>query len=120
MAQPDLTIYHNSRCSKSRGALELLREQGIEPTIINYLDQPPTVDQLRELLAKLGLGPRDVLRRGEAAYRERGLADPTLTDAQILAAIAAEPRLLERPIVVSGDRAVLARPPERVLELLVD
>lgn len=111
-------LYHNPRCSKSRGALELLRERGIEPEIVSYLEQAPTVDQLRGLLRLLGTGPRALLRIGETEYTELGLSDPALDDAALVAAMHAHPRLIERPVFVHGGRAVIGRPPERVLELL--
>lgn len=114
----EVTLYHNPRCSKSRAALELLRSRGVEPTIVAYLDAPPDGPALAELLRKLGVGPRQVLRTGEPEYAELGLADPALDDAALLQAIASHPRLLERPIAVRGARAVIGRPPERVLELL--
>jgi len=114
----DVTLYHNPRCSKSRAALELLRSRGIEPTIVAYLDTPPDARALAELLRKLTLGPRQVLRTGEPEYAALGLADPALDDAALVQAIVTHPRLLERPIAVSGARAVIGRPPERVLELL--
>lgn len=111
-------LYHNARCSKSRGALELLRERGIEPELVFYLDTPPDAAQLRELLALLGLPARALLRTGEPEYAQLGLADPTLGDDALVAAMAAHPRLIERPVFVHGGRAVIGRPPERVLELL--
>lgn len=111
-------LYHNPRCSKSRGALELLRERGIEPTIVPYLETPPTAQQLRELLAMLGLPPRDLLRTGEDEYAALGLSDGSLSDSALIEAMVAHPRLIERPIFVHGKRAVIGRPPERVLELL--
>lgn len=113
-----ITLYHNPRCSKSREALALLQQHGIEPTLRLYLDTPLTVTELRALLPALALSPRDLLRSSETAYKERGLADPTLADSVLLEAMVAEPRLLQRPIAVSGQRAVLGRPPEAVLELL--
>jgi arsenate reductase len=110
-------MWHNPRCSKSRGALALLAEHGIEPTIVRYLDEAPTRDQLVDVLRRLGTDdPRAIVRAGEARYRELNLAnaDPeTLLDA-----LAANPILIERPIVLVGNRAVVARPPERVLELV--
>lgn len=112
------TLYHNPRCSKSRGALALLQERGIDARIVDYLEQPPTADELRRLLGLLGLGPRELMRTGEAEYTELGLDDPTLDDDALIAAMHAHPRLIERPIFVAGDRAVIGRPPERVLELL--
>ncbi|MBB5016730.1 arsenate reductase (glutaredoxin) [Rehaibacterium terrae] len=114
----DTVLYHNPRCSKSRGALELLRERGIEPRIVAYLDTPPSVDELTRLQAMLGLPPRAWMRKGEPEYAELGLDDDSLTDAQLIAAMAAHPRLIERPIFVHRGRAVVGRPPERVLELL--
>ncbi|QQN50579.1 arsenate reductase (glutaredoxin) [Stutzerimonas balearica] len=114
----DLILYHNPRCSKSRGALELLQARGMEPTIVRYLDTPPSEAELHALLAKLGLSARQLLRTGEEEYQSLGLADTALTDAQIIAAMARHPRLIERPILIAGDKAVIGRPPERVLELL--
>lgn len=114
----DTRLYHNPRCSKSRGTLELLRERGIEPTIINYLDTPPTADELRALLAMLGASARELLRTGESEYAELGLADSGKSEEQLVEAMATHPRLIERPIFVHAGRAVVGRPPERVLELL--
>ena len=112
------TLYHNTRCTKSRGALELLRERGIEPEVVLYLEQPPSVEDLRALVAMLGTGARGLLRTGEPEYAELGLDDPTLDDEALLAAMHAHPRLIERPVFVHGGRAVIGRPSERVLELL--
>ena len=114
----DLTLYHNPRCSKSRGALELLEARGLAPTVVRYLDTPPSADQLRALLDKLGIVPRELLRSGEDEYKALGLADSSLSDAQLIAAMVAHPKLIERPILVAGERAVIGRPPEKVLELL--
>jgi arsenate reductase len=111
-------LYHNPRCSKSREALQLLAARGIQPTLAPYLDRPLDAGQLRELLRRLNLGPRDLLRTGEAEYAELGLADPALGEEQLIAALVAHPRLIERPIFVHAGRAVIGRPPERVLELL--
>ena len=111
-------LFHNPRCSKSRGALELLQQHGVSPRIVSYLETPPDVDTLRALLRQLGLPSRDLLRTGEPEYAALGLADPALDDEQLLAAMVAHPRLMERPIFVHGDRAVIGRPIERVLELL--
>jgi arsenate reductase len=113
-----LTVYHNPRCSKSRQTLKLLREQGVEPRIVEYLKEPPDAALLKRLLKMLGLSARDLLRRGEAAYKEFGLADPATSDDELIAAIVNNPILLERPIVVKGDKAVIGRPPENVLKLL--
>ena len=115
---PAGTLFHNTRCSKSRGALDLLRERGVEPALVYYLETPPDAAQLRALLAMLGLPPCGLLRTGEPEYAALGLADPSVTDDQRIAAMAAHPRLIERPVFVHGGRAVIGRPPERVLELL--
>lgn len=112
------TIFHNPRCSKSRAALELLRERGVDPDIRDYQRQPPSVGELGDLVRKLGSGARSLLRTGETEYAALGLDDPSLDDAALLAAMAAHPRLIERPIFIDGDRAIIGRPPERVLELL--
>lgn len=112
------TLYHNPRCSKSRGALELLAERGITPTIVPYLEQPPDAAGIRELLRLLGLPARSLLRTVEAEYRESKLDDPSLGEDALIDAMARHPRLIERPIFVHGGRAVIGRPPERVLELL--
>lgn len=111
-----VTLYHNPRCSKSRQALQLLQERGVDIDTVPYLEQPPTAAQLRELLRQLGMAPRQLLRSGEAEYRELNLADAD--DDALIAAMVAHPRLIERPIAVVGERAVVGRPPERVLELL--
>jgi len=96
----------------------LLRDNGVEPEIINYLETPPSEVELDRMLGLLGMEPRELLRRREKEYKELGLADPDLSRQQLIAAMAHHPRVIERPIVVSGDRAVLGRPTERVLELL--
>ena len=113
-----LAIYHNPRCSKSRQTLALLHERGLEPEIILYLETPPSEAKLEELLGRLGLSPREAMRRKAAPYRDLGLDDPSLTRAELIAAMAAHPILIERPVVVSGARAALGRPPERVLDIL--
>lgn len=110
-------IYHNPRCSKSREALALLQAQGQTPEVIDYLQDPPDVEELQTLLQRLALPARELLRSGEDEYQALGLADPSLPEAALLAAIAAHPRLLQRPIVVNGERAVIARPPELLLGL---
>ena len=111
-------LYHNPRCSKSRAALELLRERGVEPRIVAYLDTPPSLEELREVLAMLDLPARALLRTGEEAYATLGLEDPSLTDEQLLQAMATHPKLIERPIFIHGGRAAVGRPPEQVLTLL--
>ncbi|GAB3463178.1 arsenate reductase (glutaredoxin) [Azotobacter salinestris] len=114
----DLTLYHNPRCSKSRGALELLEARGLQPKLVRYLETPPSAAELGALLGKLGIPARQLLRIGEEEYKTLNLADPALDEAQLIAAMAAHPRLIERPILVAGDRAVIGRPPEKILELL--
>lgn len=114
----DLTLYHNPRCSKSRGALELLEARGLQPKVVRYLETPPSAAELEELLSKLGLSARQLLRTGEEEYKTLNLANPALGEAQLIEAMATHPRLIERPILVAGDRAVIGRPPEKVLELL--
>ncbi|PJK12199.1 arsenate reductase (glutaredoxin) [Lysobacteraceae bacterium NML120232] len=113
-----MRYYHNPRCSKSRQALQLLRERGIEPELVAYLDTPPDADALRQLLGKLGMRPRQLLRSGEDAYKAQGLDNPALDDEALIAAMLATPILIERPIFENGDRAIVGRPPERVLEIL--
>lgn len=113
-----VTIYHNPRCSKSRQALALLEERGVAPEIVLYLENPPSADELKNILARLGKRPRDIMRIKEAPYKELGLDDPAKTDADLVAAMVANPILIERPIVVKGKRAALGRPPETVLDIL--
>ena len=115
---PDITIYHNARCSNSRGALALLRERGIEPAIVDYIAQPLDAAQLKSLVASLAVPVRELLRSKEPAYTDLGLAEPGCSDDELIAAVAAHPELLNRPIVVTPRGALLCRPPERVLELL--
>jgi arsenate reductase len=114
----DLTLYHNPRCSKSRGALELLEARGLTPNILRYLETPPSAAELQGLLGKLGIGARQLLRTGEDEYKALNLADSSLSEAQLIAAMVAHPKLIERPILIAGDKAVIGRPPEKVLELL--
>ncbi|WP_213879931.1 arsenate reductase (glutaredoxin) [Pseudomonas sp. dw_358] len=114
----DLTLYHNPRCSKSRGALELLEARGLVPHIVRYLETPPDAATLQALLGKLGLTPRQLLRSGEDDYKALGLADGSLNDTQLIAAMVSHPKLIERPILVNGDKAIIGRPPEKILEIL--
>lgn len=114
----DLTLYHNPRCSKSRGALELLEARGLAPSVVRYLETPPDAATLKALLGKLGIGARQLLRSGEDEYKSLGLDNPALTDEQLIGAMAEHPKLIERPILVAGDKAVIGRPPEKVLEIL--
>jgi arsenate reductase len=112
-----ITLYHNPRCGKSRQALALLQEKGIEPDIIEYLKTPPTRSELAGLVKKLGKKPADIVRTGEEIFKEK-YQGKTLTDAQWLDALARDPILIERPIAVKGERAELGRPPENVLKLI--
>lgn len=114
----DSRYYHNPRCSKSRAALALLAERGAHPHLVDYLEQPPGIDELRDLLQRLGISARELLRTSESEYAELGLDEPSLPEDALLAAMHAHPRLIERPIFVHGNRAVIGRPPKRVLELL--
>lgn len=118
-----VTIYHNPRCAKSRATLELLQARGIVPRIVEYLKTPPDAAELGRLLRLLGLAPRALLRTREAEYRAAGLDDPALDDAEIIRAMVAHPKLIERPIVVVNEggrnaRAAIGRPPENVLAIL--
>ena len=111
-----VTIYHNPRCSKSRATLKLLQERDVAPTVVEYLEDPPTEAALKRILELLGMAPRELLRRKEAA--EAGLDDASLSDDALIAGMVANPIVIERPIVVHGERARLGRPPEAVLEIL--
>ena len=113
-----IRIFHNPRCSKSRATLALLREQGIEADITLYLESPPDAEELRSILDKLGMNPRELMRKGEAEFKQQGLDDETLIDDELINAMVATPRLIERPIVLVGDRATIGRPPESVLDIL--
>lgn len=113
-----VTIYHNPRCSKSRQTLQLLKERGVEPEIVEYLTTPPDAPTLDRLLTKLGLEPRALMRRKEAPYRALNLADPSLSRAALIRAMVENPILIERPIVVKDGRAALGRPPEAVLDII--
>jgi arsenate reductase len=110
-------IYHNPRCSKSRATLELLRARGIEPEIIEYLKTPLATEALRELLGKLGLEPRDIVRTGEAEFKESGIDLSVADDDTVLGLIADHPKVLQRPIVETERAARIGRPPEQILEL---
>jgi len=113
-----VSIYHNPRCSKSRQTLALLEEGGIDPEIILYLEIPPSAETLTDVLQKLGITPRQLLRKGEDAYKENNLSDTSLSDQQLIDAMVAHPKLIERPIVINGSKAALGRPPEQVLDIL--
>jgi arsenate reductase len=113
-----VTIYHNPRCSKSRQTLALLEERGISPRVVDYLKTPPSAAELKAILKKLELRPRDLMRKGEPRYAELGLKDRDSDDDALIALMVANPILIERPIVVSGGKAAIGRPPESVLEIL--
>lgn len=113
-----LTVYEKPTCTTCRRLVALLEERGVDFERVNYHVEGLSEPQLRALLEKAGVGPRDVLRRKEPLVRELGLEDPNHTDDELIAAMVEHPQLVERPIVQSGDRAVLARPPERVLDIL--
>lgn len=114
---PRATIYHNPKCSKSRGALALLEQHGVDATVIEYLKTPPTAAELRSLVVKLGIEPEQLVRKGEDVYKQH-YAGKTLSAEEWIAAMVRHPILIERPIVVVGSRAVLGRPPENVAQLL--
>ncbi len=113
-----ITIYHNPRCSKSRETLALLEEKGIAPRIVKYLEDTPSADELKAVLAKLGISARALLRTKEAEYLEAGLDDSSLSEDQVIAKMVEFPRLIERPIVITDQAARIGRPPEAVLEIL--
>lgn len=112
------TLYYNPDCSKCRGALELLEARGVAPALVHYLDTPPAADELADLVDLLGGDARVLLREDEPEYAALGLADPGLDNAALIAAIVAHPRLMQRPIAIADGKAVIGRPPQRVLELV--
>jgi arsenate reductase len=111
-------IYHNPRCSKSRQTLQLLEAQSVTPEVVEYLKTPPDAETLAELLDLLGLEPRELMRKKEKEYKESGADNPDLSREQLIALMVAHPKLIERPIVVSGGKAAIGRPPESVLDIL--
>ncbi len=111
-----VTMYHNPRCNTSRKTLALLRERGVEPTIIEYLKTPPSAPELKKLLGQLQIPAAKLLRKKEAAAA--GIDPKTLSEAQLIAAMVTNPIVIERPIVISGDKAALGRPPEAVLAVI--
>ena len=112
------TIYHNPKCSKSRQTLALLQEKGISPSIIEYLNTPPTAEVLKEILDQLGMAPRDLMRKKEDVYSELKLDNPSLTNNDLIGYMVQNPILIERPIVLANGKAALGRPPEQVLDIL--
>lgn len=117
MSDP-VVIWHNPRCSKSRETLALLRENGVEPEIVAYLKTPPSTAEIKRVLEMTGLAPRDLMRKKEAPYKERGLANSDIGADDLIQAMADAPVLIERPVVIQGDRAALGRPPEAVLKII--
>ncbi len=111
-------IYHNPRCSKSRQTLQLLKEKGIDVEIIEYLKTPPTEAELSDILQKLNMEPRALMRRNEAEYKATGMDNTELTKDELIKGMIATPKLIERPIVLSNDKAAIGRPPESVIEIL--
>ena len=118
MNKDKLTIYHNPMCSKSRETLDLLNTQNKSPTIIEYLNETPDKETLKEIISKLGIPAAELVRTGEQAYKEAGLNIEKMSENDIIEAICAQPSLLQRPIVVSGNRAVIGRPPVKVLDII--
>ncbi len=113
-----VTIYHNPRCGKSRATLELVRSKGVEPEVIEYLKCVPSFAEIEKLLNMLGLEPRELMRKGEAVYKDAGLADPALDRRALIQAMVDNPILIERPIVIANGKAAIGRPPEKVLDIL--
>ena len=113
-----ITIYHNPRCSKSRQTLALLEENGVTPEVVLYLSDTPSAKELSDIIKKLGISARELLRKKESEYAELNLKDESLSDSALIKAMVDHPKLIERPIVVKGQKAVLGRPPENALELL--
>jgi arsenate reductase len=111
-------IYHNPRCSKSRSTLEIINQQGIEPIVTNYLETPPNYDQLNHILSALNMQPRELMRRNENEFADNNLDDPELSRDELIAAMIKFPKLIERPIVLVGDKVTIGRPPESVLDIL--
>ena len=113
-----LTIYHNPRCSKSRQTLELINNHGVEVEIVEYIKQPPSIEQLKNILSSLNLKAQDIMRKKEAEYKDSGLNNASLTEEQQLKLMIKNPKVMERPIVVKGNKAIIGRPPENVLALI--
>ena len=116
--QHQVTIFHNPRCSKSRTTLKIVEELGIKPIIIEYLKNPPSCEEIKEIINKLGVSPRDIIRTNEPVYLEKNLNNQNLTNEELIHAINESPILLERPIVLAGEGAVIGRPPESILKIL--
>ncbi len=114
----EIIIYHNPRCSKSRQSLQLLEDKGITPKVVEYLNTPPSTDELTQILKLLGLTARELIRSNEAEYKALGLDNEQLSEQELVAAMVHAPKLMQRPIIVAGDKAVIGRPPENILTIL--
>ncbi|QSX32004.1 arsenate reductase (glutaredoxin) [Shewanella avicenniae] len=114
----DVTLFHNPRCSKSRETLALLEQRGVQVSVVEYLKQPPSAAKIEWLLKQLNISARQLMRTKEAEYQEQNLADERLTEAQLIEAMVATPKLIERPIAINGDQVAIGRPPENVLAIL--
>tara|TARA_B100000795_G_scaffold264425_1_gene244894 strand:- start:1409 stop:1756 length:348 start_codon:yes stop_codon:yes gene_type:complete len=113
-----IKIYHNSRCSKSRQTLEILKKKNSDIEIVEYLKSPPTFEELSVILRKLKYEPRELLRKSEEVYKKENLSDMSISNNKIIEKMVTYPILIERPIVINGDKAVIGRPPERVLDII--
>ncbi|MGZ8225136.1 MAG: arsenate reductase (glutaredoxin) [Methylococcaceae bacterium] len=113
-----ITIFHNPRCSKSRQTLQLLKQQGVEPLVIEYLKTPPSAQELDDILQKLGMEPRELMRKKEAEYKANGLENETLSRQELIDGMVSHPVLIERPIVLANGKAAIGRPPEAVMAIL--
>ncbi len=113
-----LTIWHNPRCTKSRLSLQLLEEKGLKPTVIHYLETPPSEQEIRDALSKLGITARELIRTGEGCYKELNLSAPSVSNDDLIHAMHQNPILIERPVVIYNDKAAIGRPPENILEIL--
>ncbi len=118
LAMSEIVIYHNPRCSKSRATLAILEEQGLKPTIIKYLEDAPSIDDIKLVLKALDMGPRQLMRKGEAEYKDNNFSNEALTDDELIAMMHQFPKVIERPIVLANGQARIGRPPESVLEIL--
>lgn len=114
----NIVIYHNPRCSKSRQTLQILQENGHEPEIIKYLQSPPSIEELRNILSALKIQPRELMRKNEAEYKDNDMANPSLSNEQLIALMHQFPKVIERPIVINGDKVTIGRPPENVLKII--
>jgi len=114
----EITLYHNPRCSKSRQTLELLEQNNVNFTVVEYLKAPPSHQQLDSILRGLGMNPRELMRKGQSEYKELGLADESLSRDQLIDSMIRNPILIERPILIAGDEIAIGRPPENVLTIL--